>query len=408
MKFSSIRRFFCKLTAIFILAIGTLGSFSVSSLAKDTERSENDAPDVIVIMNESFFDPSVLGSFSVNEDYLPFYHSMTEYTGTQSDNLLKGTLHVSDIGGNSSNTEFEFLTGNSMAFLSPRVSPYSSYLHSGSEYLPALFNQAGYKTFALYPYKGSSWNRNLAYSIMQFSESYFQDSFPSSQMIRGYISDKAVYRKALALCEKNDEPVFAFCSTIQNHSGYQKSYSNFVPTITACGSKSASLDQYLSLLKESDQALEYLMDQVSRSDSKTMVVFFGNHQPNDYVIDPIYDTVSADTSSVSRDIRYQVPYFIWANFDLSGYEMEDTSPSLLGNTVLEAAGIKQNEFQNFLSRLKAIVPSISSQGYLDRDGIFHSLPASQALSRNSPEEDLYINLYRNLQAAAQVSAGMEH
>ena len=150
------------------------------------------------------------------------------------------------------------------------------------------------------------------------------------------------------------------------------------------------------------------MDQVSRSDSKTMVVFFGNHQPNDYVIDPIYDTVSADTSSVSRDIRYQVPYFIWANFDLSGYEMEDTSPSLLGNTVLEAAGIKQNEFQNFLSRLKAIVPSISSQGYLDRDGIFHSLPASQALSRNSPEEDLYINLYRNLQAAAQVSAGMEH
>lgn len=72
MKFSSIRRFFCKLTAIFILAIGTLGSFSVSSLAKDTERSENDAPDVIVIMNESFFDPSVLGSFSVNEDYLPF------------------------------------------------------------------------------------------------------------------------------------------------------------------------------------------------------------------------------------------------------------------------------------------------------------------------------------------------
>lgn len=399
MKYSSIRRFFCKLTAIFILTLSAVGSFSVSSLADDAEFSKNDAPDVIAIMNESFFDPSILGSFSVNEDFLPYFHSMREYTGKEFNNLLKGTLHVSDIGGNSSNTEFEFLTGNSMAFLSPRISPYSNYLHSESECLPALFAQAGYRTYALYPYKGSSWNRNLAYSIMNFSESYFQDSFDSSQMIRSFISDKAVYKKALTLCEENEAPVFAFCSTIQNHPGYQKSYANFVPTITACGSKSAALDQYLSLLKESDQALEYLIDQVSRSDSKTMVVFFGNHQPNDYVIDPIYDAFLASSSLNSHDIRYQVPYFIWANFDLSGYEMEDTSPSLLGNTVLEAAGIKRNEFQSFLSSFKTIVPSISSQGYLDQDGTFHTLSASPTLSRKSSEEVQCINLYRNLQAS---------
>lgn len=410
MKYDSIRRFFYKTAAVSLIAACVFGSLPLSSQAKRVSKQETmpkkdvangtleqeEFPDIIAVMNESFFDPSVLGNFSVNEDYLPFFHSLEEYTGTESDNILKGTLHVSDIGGTSTNAEFEFLTGNSMAFLSPRVSPYSRYLNADSEYLPALFRQAGYKTAALYPYKGSSWNRNLAYSMMGFSESHFQDSFDSTQMIRDYISDKAVYEKALQICEETEAPVFAFCSTIQNHSGYQKSYSNFTPAITVRDGGNPSLNQYLSLLRESDEALQYLIERVSASDSKTLVVFFGNHQPNDYVVESICDSAEPSSNS-SSDIRYTVPYFLWANFDLSGYEMEDTSPSLLGNTVVEAAGIEPNEFQEFLSRFKEIVPAISSQGYLDRDGNFYSLPSSSPARTTEASEELYsIRLYQTL------------
>ena len=393
LKSYSIRCYFYKIAAIFFTFLYLFYVLSFSSWAKESSQVQEESPDVIVIMNESFFDPSTLLDLSVNEDFLPFFHSLEEYTGKESDNVLKGTLHVSDIGGNSTNTEFEFLTGNSMTFLSPSLSPYSNYLNEESEYLPELFKKSGYNTAAIYPYKGSSWNRNLAYSIMDFSESYFQDSFDSPKMVRNYISDQAVYQKAMQICEKSPQPVFVFCSTIQNHSGYQKSYSNFTPSIQSYSSN--SLNQYLSLLKESDHALESLIHHVSESDSKTMVVFFGNHQPNDYVIAPIYDFSSSEEARTSPDIRYTVPYLIWANFDLSGYEMPNTSPSLLGNTVLEACGIQTNQFQEFLSEFKTVIPAISSRGYFDKQETFHPFSSSTDEIGTS-EEMLYIKRYHDM------------
>lgn len=394
MIYYSIKSVFYKIAAIFSLILCMLFVFSFSSQAE--EQTQEDAPTVIVIMNESFFDPSILGNLSVNEDYLPFYHSLKEYTGKESDNIVKGTLHVSDIGGNSTNTEFEFLTGNSMAFLSPTLSPYSNYLNPESEYLPKLFNKSGYHTVAVYPYKGSSWNRNLAYSLMDFSEIYFQDDFDSPKMIRNYISDLTVYQKILQICDESSQPVFAFCSTIQNHSGYQKSYSNFPSSIQAIESSNDSLNQYLSLLKESDKALEYLIHRIAKSDKETMVVFFGNHQPNDYVVNTICETSTPLPSSyMSPDIRYTVPYFIWANFDLSGYEMADTSPSLLGNTILNAVGVELDDFQKVLTELKSIIPAISSQGYMDKNGSFHAFSTSLD-STVSQEEILAIHRYHNL------------
>lgn len=43
-------------------------------------------------------------------DYMPFIRGLTE-------NTVKGRLMVSVKGGNTANSEYEFLTGNSMAFL---------------------------------------------------------------------------------------------------------------------------------------------------------------------------------------------------------------------------------------------------------------------------------------------------
>ena len=67
-------------------------------------------PNVIAIMNESLADLNVDGPFETSEDYLPFIHSLTK-------NTIKGKLYVSIEGANTANSEFEFLTGNSLAFL---------------------------------------------------------------------------------------------------------------------------------------------------------------------------------------------------------------------------------------------------------------------------------------------------
>ena len=91
----------------------------IPALRKPLEhlRAIRKKPNIIVIMNEAFSDPSVLGDFTTNEDYMPFVHSLLD----GADNTISGHLNVSVKGGNTANTEFEYLTGASMAFL-----PYGS------------------------------------------------------------------------------------------------------------------------------------------------------------------------------------------------------------------------------------------------------------------------------------------
>ena len=94
-----------------------------------TEEDQNTAPErrpnIIVIMNEAFSDPAVLGSFETNEDYMPYVHSILNGAV---ENTISGYLNVSVLGGNTANTEFEFLTGNTMAFLPQGSVAYQQYL----------------------------------------------------------------------------------------------------------------------------------------------------------------------------------------------------------------------------------------------------------------------------------------
>ena len=114
------------------------------SLAGETQDSEN--PNIIVIMNEAFSDLSVLGDFPVNMDYMPFFRSLTE-------NTVRGNLFVSVKGGNTANTEFEFLTGDTMAFLPQGSIAYQQYIHEAKPTLTSWLESMGYATAALHPFR---------------------------------------------------------------------------------------------------------------------------------------------------------------------------------------------------------------------------------------------------------------
>ena len=123
-----------------------------------TEKSNFDlsqAPNIIVIMNEAFSDLSVIGNFETSEDYMPFFHSMMDqYTG--------GHLMVSVKGGNTANTEYEFLSGDSMAFLPQGSVVYQQYISSKIPTLASYLGSLGYSTEGLHPYLGSGWDRSLS------------------------------------------------------------------------------------------------------------------------------------------------------------------------------------------------------------------------------------------------------
>ena len=132
----------------------------------DAETETNQKlPNIIVIMDEAFADLKVLDEFYTNVDYMPFVHSMQN----GKENTVSGYLNVSVCGGNTANSEFEFLTGITMAFLPTGSIPYQQYIKQDIPSLASYLSGLGYQTYAQHPYLASGWNRDKVYEWMGFA-----------------------------------------------------------------------------------------------------------------------------------------------------------------------------------------------------------------------------------------------
>lgn len=328
------------------------------------------APNIIVIMNEAFSDPAILGDFPVNEDPMPFVHSISEGSVP---NTISGYLNVSVLGGNTANTEFEFLTGNSMAFLPQGSVPYQQYLKRELPSLASHLRSLGYETVAAHPYNSTGWDRNKVYPLLGFDRMYFIRDYSAPEKIRKYVSDKACYDRLIELYEHRttDKPLFFFNVTMQNHSSYTDEYDNFRPDIEVEGISSKALDNYLSLMKISDKAIRDLIGYFSSVDEDTVIVFFGDHQPTDSVVSAIWKLNGKDKNGLSAEEtadRYKVPYFIWCNYDIGTTTGVETSTNFLATDVLRAAGIPLTGYWAYLDDLSGQFPVITSIRAVDKDG----------------------------------------
>lgn len=352
------------------------------------EKFSKELPNIIVVMNEAFSDLSVLGEFETNEDYMPFVHSLQ----SGAENTVTGMLNVSVCGGNTANTEFEFLTGNTMAFLPQGSIPYQQYITGDMMALPEYLRELGYETVATHPYNAGGWERNTVYPWLGFERSVFKEDYLLPQYVRGYISDESCVEKLIEFYETKEEekPLFAFNVTMQNHGGYQDAYDNFTPDITVEDADNFSLNQYLSLIKLSDASLERLVSYFSDVDEKTVIVFFGDHQPSDMVASTILSKNGMSWNNLSEEelkLRYQVPYVIWANYDIEEKTGADTSANYLAAEVLECAGVPLNEYQSYLMELKKDYPIVSAMRTVKADGTETTVK----------EEQKDFNVYRRLQ-----------
>lgn len=318
-------------------------------------------PHIIVIMDEAFSDLGVLGDFTVNEDYMPFFRSMA----AGADNTVTGDLHVSVCGGNTANTEFEFLTGNTMAFLPQGSIPYQQYIHSEIPALPAYLSEMGYATYAMHPYQASGWERDTVYPMLGFDSMQFILDYSYREYVRDYVSDRTCVDQIIRTYEQREEgkPIFVFNVTMQNHGSYGDLHENFAPNIMVDGVSSNALSTYLSLIQKTDEALEHLITYFSNQSEPVMVVFFGDHQPNDAVAEPILRLNGKSSRTLSEEdtrLRYQVPYLIWANYEIESQRQADMSVNYLGGKVLELAGLELPAYQNFLKEFSKSYPVLSA------------------------------------------------
>lgn len=326
-----------------------------------------DSPNIIVIMNEAFSDLSIYGDFGVSEDYMPFIRSMNE-------NTVKGNLYVSVKGGNTANTEFEFLTGNSMAFMPAGSVPYQQFIKSEMPSLASWLGEMGYQTAALHPYYPKGWNRNTVYLDLGFGQSYFKSDFTNATTLRGYVDDKSAFDKVIELYEGKGEGerLFAFEVTMQNHGGYSKEYEDLDAEIfltdipeSSKNTQVRATEKYLTLIKKTDEAFEELIRYFENQDEKTIILMFGDHQPADYISNPILRTlgISTETRNDSLDEfakGYAVPFVMWGNYDIEEEEISHISVNYLSSLLMEKSGLPMSGYQKYLTGLKEDYPVVTA------------------------------------------------
>lgn len=364
---------------------------------QEVEKVETpeELPDIIAIMDETFSDPAVLGEFETNKDYMPFVHSILR---GEVANTISGYADVSVLGGNTANSEFEFLTGNSMAFFQNGSVPYLQYIRDGISTIVPQLEEYGYTTYGTHPYRAKGWNREFIYDLMGFDYRYFQGSFPFEDKLRNYVSDEADFKSILEWRNNTEGPFFMFNVTMQNHSNYGGDFDNFDPQIVAKFKNTYSnkyLNKYLSLMYETDQDVASLLSELSQSDRKTIVVFWGDHQPNDYVVRPIYKEYGLDFDNQTyeqQQQRQKTPFFIWANYDIQEQTNVEISLNYLNILLFETAGLQLDEYQTFRKNLwQGQIPMMNAVGYRNDDGDLVEYD-------DAPEEiQNLLNEYQNIQ-----------
>ena len=385
---------------------------------EETNTSEN-TPNIICIMNESLSDLKVLGNLTTNEDYMPFMNSLTE-------NTIKGNLYVPVIGAGTSNTEFEFLTGHTTAFLPSGSNAYMLYVKNPMASLVSTLEAQNYSSAALHPYYSSGWKRPEVYSnfgfnkftalediidislmndymdngndpnyLQQLIEQHYPDS--KNMLVRQYISDSYNYKLIIDDYKNRDKskPYFTFNVTMQNHGGYTPSAVNFDESIYATSSTQNynKANKYLSLVKASDNAFKELIEYFKKVKEPTIICMFGDHQPNietEFISECLGVNNLSNLTVEQEQNRHITPFYIWANYDIEEQYIERLSSNYLSSLVLQTAGVKLTEYNKYLLSLSKVLPVINTVGYIDNQGVYYKW------SDSSPYRSI-LSEYENIQ-----------
>ncbi|WP_309275177.1 LTA synthase family protein [Paenibacillus sp.] len=336
-----------------------------------TGNAPAEQPNIMFIMDEAFFDPTRLPTYTFSEDPLQFIHQVQDSTPS-------GYMLSPEFGGNTANIEFEALTGLSMYFLKDGSIPYQQRLVKMSS-LPSIVSilkERGYQTKALHPFDETFYNRNRVYPILGFdqftSEKELQnaDRFTSN----GYISDMFAVKEAVSELNVSDKPTFLHLVTMQNHFPFTKGL-NGPNTITVDGVKPEykdELETYVHDTKLTDDALAYLSEELKNIKRPTVVVFWGDHLPA--LSARIYTQAGWDDNP---RLKHETKLLYMANFDIGKQSVGTLSPAWLGPTVFQLSGQKMPPYYRLLEKIKAEIPGLNKHVLIGSSGVIPELNAKQ-------------------------------
>jgi phosphoglycerol transferase MdoB-like AlkP superfamily enzyme len=239
-------------------------------------------PDIVVILSESFFDPTIMNGYPPDTDLTPNIRRLAQY-GTS------GWLHVPTFGGGTIRTEFEVLTGLSLRYFPEVQFPY---LQIHEKQVPGIVRTLahdGYQTLAVHGNSPGFWNRTEAFKELGFDKFISIGDFPPADDATDgkYMSDKAFTDEVLRQLPDSGPPRFLLGISIEAHGPYDRDYGidtrarDAIPVPKGVTDPEAKreLQNYIYHMQHADQQLGRLVDTLARRNRRTLIVFFGDHLP---------------------------------------------------------------------------------------------------------------------------------
>lgn len=148
----------------------------LASAKEDTGQTKV-KPNVIVVLSEAFWDPTILKDLSFDRDPIPFFHSLQQ-------NYPGGWLLSPQFGGGTANVEFEVLTGLSTRFLPQGSIAYNQYITKGVDSMASILSRQGYTATAINPFHNWFFNSKNVYQNFGFSK-FISGEFFLPPIIKG-------------------------------------------------------------------------------------------------------------------------------------------------------------------------------------------------------------------------------
>lgn len=301
---------------------------------KERKNLNEVAENVVVILNESGYDPELLKEVFPHEggDVIPNMREILK-------NYPSGYMYSPEYGGGTANIEFEVFTGLSNYWAG--TVPYVSLVPkmSGIPSVATFSKNLGFNTKAMHSYNGGLYNRSTALHKQGFDEFVTVDRMTSKKRnsLSSYVNDWSAYYETLNMLRDKDEPQTLALITMQHHGAYDSAHYPNMHYLPEDGNSVAG--QYYESLNNADEALGQFIDALETLDEKTVVLWFGDHAGGVFWDLP-------DEDKQVHDHLHMTPYFVYANFDLGDVELDlpTVSPNCLVNEMYNVIDAKKPTF----------------------------------------------------------------
>ncbi|WP_271027949.1 LTA synthase family protein [Enterococcus faecium] len=318
---------------------------------------EEESPNIVFVMSESFSDPSRLNSVEVSGEPLADYYEVADQT-------YSGNMLSQNYGGGTANIEFEALTGFSMALFNAQLTTPYTMLVPKMDQLPSIvsaLNAQSYQTTAIHPYNTSMYKREDVYQTLGFDQFISERTMTYTDTIENnpYISDESAYKEVMTLLKEEKAPQFIHLVTMQTHMPYNGKYDRLgYSAEISDGSGTLDLENYLQDISYSSAALKQFTEELKNLSRRTLVVFWGDHLPGIYS-----DTIQAKNDKQTLHETQFLMFDSKGKLEKQTTQDAITSPFYFAANLMEQTNQTTNGFYQLLLSLEQELPAFERELY---------------------------------------------